>query len=294
MNDLSRSDASGRPPDRAGTPPNPPIRIDTETAQPARMGDYLAGGGANFPVDREVIDYITAVLPGGQEDARAMIHGLRAFVDKGVRHLAGEAGIRQFLDFGTRMPTGAKLHEVVRELAPDARVVYVIGDDTVMAHAHRLRDDTPPAASDFIRSRPSDVAHVLRAAAATLDFGQPVGLLVHGHLNFITDTGVAQRLLDQLLDAVAPDSYVLLTHLASDIRTDDIARAVERAGQIADSAKMPALTLRSHAEVSAFLEKLQLVGPGIVPADHWDPDETTTARPDESTTFMYGAIARKP
>lgn len=272
---------------------NPPIEIDIHSAQPARITDYLLGGQANFAVDRDVAEYIAEALPGGTEAARSATRASQAFQTRVARYLVGEAGIRQLLFVGARLPNGVKVHEQVQPIAPECRVVYVIDDDVTMAHAHTLVRSTPEGASAYIREPLRDPERILRDAADTLDFVQPVAVMMQGGLHQIPDDGDAQRLVSRLLDETVAGSYLAMSHLTGELLGEGIAPALQRLQQMVDASKMVALTLRNHAQVSAFFDGLELVEPGVVAVHQWRPDEPVEGAPEESNSLLYGAVGRK-
>jgi hypothetical protein len=290
-------DDSGLPVDPTADPaptlPNPPIHIDIETAQPARMGDYLLGGGANFSVDREVTDYITASLPGGTDAARMVVQATSAFQDRVVQYLAGEQGVRQYLNFRTRLPSGPKVHEIAHGIAPDSTIVYVFDDDVSLAHAHRLGKGTPAGPVSYVRGRLRDIGKLLQQVQGMLDFEKPVALLVFGALVAIDDDDDADRTVAALLDSVVSGSYLVVTHVVIDLPDGGLAEPLKRFEEKLAEGKLPQMTLRTRDKVSRFFDSLELVEPGIVPVDQWRPD-TNHALPSDSAMFIYGAVGRKP
>lgn len=278
--------------DPAPTLPNPPIRIDIETAQPARMGDYLLGGGANFSVDRSVIEYITEALPGGMDTARATVRASQAFQDQAVHYLAGGAGIRQFLHIGTRLPTGTKVHKAAQEIAPESRVVYVIDDDVTLAHAHQLLDSRPEGMVVYVRGDPYHPEKVIDRAADTLNFSLPVAVALYGALHLLHDEAAYQA-VNSLLAEVVPGSYLVLTHLTADALGGQVTDALQRHRELAKQAKTPPLFLRTQTQITRFFDGLELIPPGVTPVDEWRPHEPPSATAP-SKTFIYGGIGRKP
>jgi hypothetical protein len=273
---------------------NPPIKIDINAAQPARMTDYLLGGQANFAVDRDVTEYIVDALPGGAEAARATTRASQAFQSRVARYLVGEAGMRQLLYVGARLPSGVKVHELAQKIAPECRVVYVIDDDVTMAHAHTLVSSSPEGASAYIRARLHDPEHILEYAADTLDFGRPVGVMIQGALHQIPDDDEAHRVVARLMDAVPAGSYLSVSHLTAELLGNELAAAIERLQEMIEASKIAALTLRDHAQISQLLDGLELVEPGVVPIDKWHSDGTAEDASEEPDSLIYGAVARKP
>jgi hypothetical protein len=290
--DTEPSDADLTP-----TLPNPPIHIDIDTAQTARMGDYLLGGGANFAVDRQVTDYITEPLPGGTDTARAAVRAGLDFQTRVVRHLTSERGIRQFLNLTSRIPPRNVIHDVAQQIAPETRVVYAITDDTAMAHAHRLVEDAADNTVAYIRApgHIGDTDELLRLAAKSLDFTKPIGVLILGILNYIKDNDLAHAAVRHFMNATCSGSYVALTHLTSDYLGAEMAEAIRRLQETIEDSRMVPVKLRSLSEIESLLAGMELIGPGIVPIGRWHPDEVPTVeQQDDERTFMCAVLARKP
>jgi hypothetical protein len=253
------------------------------------MYDYLLGGTDNFAVDREAADHAFAAYPGGFETARIHARAQREFLGRAVRYLIGE-GIRQFLDIGTGVPNADNAHGVAQAAAPESRVVYVDNDPMVLAHAHSLVKSTAEGATAYIDGDLRDPAGILDHAASTLDFSQPVAVMLVGILHLIPDDDDPDGIVARLLDAVIPGSALVVAHLAKDIQADEMAEMADRANQ----AMQDTLVLRTHDGVARFLDGVELVDPGVVRVDQWRPDETTTpvAR-DILPAPVYGAVGRK-
>ena len=265
-----------------------PIGIDTTIPHMARVYDYLLGGRTNFAVDRQLAEHATAALPGGIDEARRNVQANRQFLEWAVRHLAGELGVRQFLDIGTGIPDDGNVQAVARQVAPDARVVCVDHDPVVLAHAHLLLRGTPKGATDYLDVDLRETETILHRAAATLDFTEPVAVMLLGVLHYVLDDENPYGIVARLVDAVPPGSYLVISHLASDIQPEAMAELTRRHNE---SAPADLATVRSHAEVSRFFEGLDLLAPGVVPLDHWcSPD--ATARGEPPTIGIYGGIAR--
>jgi hypothetical protein len=264
--------------------PDPGAGIDTSVAHPARVYDYWLGGKDHFAADREAAEQVIAVRPTIVRDIRAN----RALLRRGVRYLAAEAGIRQFLDIGTGIPTSPNVHEVVQGVAPDARVVYVDNDPIVLAHARALLTSTPEGATDYIDADLRKPEEILREAARTLDFTRPVAVVLVGTLHLVSDEEDPYDIVGRLLAATVPGSYLLLSHAGSDV---DPARVAEVAKQYNERVATK-MTRRSQAEVARFVAGLDLVDPGIVQHHRWRPD------PGELTgdyeVAGWSVLARKP
>lgn len=264
------------------------IEIDTSTAHPARVYDYLLGGVDHFAVDREAAERGSAALPGGVDRARAMVRAQRAFLASAVRHLATELGVRQFLDIGTGIPNGDNVHRVAQQTAPDARVVYVDRDPVVLAHAHVLLRSTPQGATDYLQADLRDPKAILSGAAATLDLAQPVGIVLVGILHLIGDEDDPYGIVACLLDAVPAGSYLAVSHLASDVQPE-LAEAMRRVNETMSDP----FILRNRAEVARFLDGLELADPGIVTLDRWHPPDTPPPTAGGPPVAAYGVIGRK-
>ena len=238
--------------------------LDTTVPHSARIWNYWLGGKDHFAADRLAGDQTIAVLPEIVDIARAS----RQFLARVVRYLAADAGIRQFLDIGTGLPTANNTHEVAQGVAPESRVVYVDNDPMVLAHAHALLVSSPEGASDYVEADARDVGTILRRAAATLDFSRPVAITMLGILPFIGDDDEARGIVARLLAAVPSGSYLAVTHSTSEVSG---ARVVEAVRQWNEVAPTP-YTLRSPAQIAAFFEGLELIEPGLVPCPRWRPD----------------------
>jgi len=263
-----------------------PPEINTGTAHPARVYDYWLGGKDNFAADRELGDAIIAALPSTRLGARAN----RAFLGRAVRYLAGEAGVRQFLDIGTGIPTAGNTHEVAQAVAPTSRVVYVDNDPIVLAHARALMTSDPAGATEFIQADLRDPDKILAdpALKRTLDLGQPVALMLIAILHFLTDEENPQGIVSTLVDALPSGSYLTLSHLTADFIDPEQAASASAAGQQSGVTYVP----RTRAEVAAFFTGLELVDPGVVPVLAWRPDDG--APDDPRAVSGYGAMGRKP
>src|SRR5438552_9402003 len=180
--------------------------IDTTVSHSARIWNYWLGGKDNFAADREAGDRVAAMLPGIVAQARAD----RAFLGRAIRYLAGEEGIRQFLDIGTGLPTANNTHEVAQRVAPASRIVYVDNDPLVLAHARALLTSSPEGATDYLDADLREPHRILRGAAATLDFDRPVALMPLGLLGYVADFEQARGIVRQLLDAVPSGSFLVI------------------------------------------------------------------------------------
>ena len=224
------------------------------------------------------------VAPVVAEVARAD----RAFLGKVVHHLAADLGIRQFLDIGTGLPTASNTHEVAQRAAPESRIVYVDNDPIVLAHARALLTGGPQGATAYIDADARDTEKILAGAADTLDFSQPVAVLLLGILLFIPDEDGPYAITSRLMGAVPPGSYLAISHGASDIEAESVAKASGRYNQ---HSAVP-MHLRTRAEFIRFFDGLDIADPGVVPLDQWEPG--TGATGTGTGLPVYGALGRKP
>jgi hypothetical protein len=257
--------------------PDEPL-VDITMPHSARVWNYWLGGKDNYPVDREAGQRVYEVFPSIVEVARAS----RAFLARAIGFLAGEAGIRQFLDVGTGLPTADNTHEVAQRIAPRSRVVYVDNDPLVLLHARALLSSGPEGATDYLDADVHEPDGILDAAAKTLDFRQPVALMLLGIMGNIADLAEARSLANRLLDPLAPGSYFVLNDgTVSAQRTE----ANER---YADSGAAPYYS-RTPDEIASFFEGVDLVDPGVVSTPLWRPAPGDTPTPLD----VYCGVARK-
>jgi hypothetical protein len=267
--------------DSAATPGEEQIsKLNTGIPHSARVWNYWLGGKDNFPADQQVGDQVLEVFPGIVENARAS----RAFLARAVRYLAGEAGIRQFLDIGTGLPTANNTHELAQQVAPECRIVYVDNDPIVLAHARALLTSSPQGATDYIDADVRETDTILQEAARTLDFAQPVGLIMLGILGNVADYDQARSIVKRLLDGVPSGSYLVVndgTHTSEEI--------VEGARVSGEGGHQ--YTLRSPEEIARFFDGLDLLEPGVVPAPWWRPELGPSG---PSADDSRCGVARKP
>jgi S-adenosyl methyltransferase len=261
----------------------PPIKLDTSVAHSARLWNYLLGGKDNFAADREAAEYALALMPELVLSARAD----REFLGRAVRHLARDAGIRQFLDIGTGLPTANNTHEVAQSVAPDSRVVYVDNDPMVLVHARALLTSTPQGATDYIDADLRDPDKILHAATRTLGFDQPIAIMLLGILNFVIDNDEAYQIVATLVDAVPSGSYLVIAHPTMEVNPE----AVQEAMRQWNASGAAPITARSRDEMSRFFEGLELLEPGIVTCSEWRPDPEYPGVDVEVSE--YGAVGRK-
>jgi hypothetical protein len=266
------------PVDREGPPPD----IDISVAHVARVYDYWLGGKTNFTPDQVAARAAMRAAPHVAEGVR----GNRAFLARAVRYLVGRAGVRQFLDIGTGIPAADNTHEVAQAMARECRVVYVDNDPIVLSHARALLTSGTKGATAYLDEDLRNVGEIIHAAAGTLDFTEPVAVMLIGILQCIPDEDDPAGIIKLLMDAVPPGSYLAISHPASDI---DVVGIRNLAYQLHERMSME-LRFRSRAEVAALFDGLELVEPGLVRVPEWRPDsDADLANP----ATVWGGVARK-
>jgi len=274
-----RSPAHGEPEpegpdDSAGT------AIDTTVPHSARIWNYWLGGKDNYAVDRVAGDQFSAIFPQIVDIARAD----RAFLGRVVRFLAGEAGVRQFLDVGTGLPTKDNTHEVAQRVAPESRIVYVDNDPLVLAHARALLSSSPEGNTNYVDADMGDPEKVLQEAAKWLDLTQPVALTLMGVLGHVTDYAEARSIVAALLDGLPAGSYLAINDsINTSEALEDALRQYEASGAV------PYRT-RSLEQFADFFDGLELVEPGVVLVADWRPDPAAFPGPEIP---QGGAVGRK-
>jgi hypothetical protein len=258
-------------------------KIDSTRPHSARVWNYWVGGKDHYPIDRQVGEQIREVFPDIIEIAR---HS-RAFLGRAVRHLAGDLGVRQFLDIGTGLPTHDNTHEVVQRVAPDSRIVYVDNDPLVLVHARALLISTPQGATDYVDADVRDPDLILREAAGTLDFRRPIGLVLLGIMGNVLDDDEAYAIVRTLVSALPPGSYVAVNDGSYVIDQEGAKLAEQRRAEAGAPYR-----LRSPAEIGRFLDGLELLEPGLVSVSRWRPEATPFGPPPEVDSFC--GVARKP
>jgi S-adenosyl methyltransferase len=256
--------------------------FDNGIPQTARIWNYWLGGRDNFSVDRQVGEEIREAFPKIVANARAS----RGFLVRAVRYLAGEAGIRQFLDIGTGLPTADNTHEVAQAVAPDSRIVYVDNDPLILVHARALLTSSPEGVTDYVEADLRDPDTVLREAARTLDLTQPVGLMLMGILGHVSDDDTARSIVRRLIGALPSGSY-LACYDGSNTSPE-----VVEAARIWNLSANPTYHLRSPERIAGFFEGLELVEPGVVSVTRWRPEPTPAEPPAEIEQFC--GVGRKP
>jgi hypothetical protein len=269
-------------------------RIGGETkpaATAARIYDYHLGGTHNFPADREAAAVMLRMFPLISKMARTN----RAFLRRTVQYLAAEAGVRQFLDIGSGIPTEGNVHEIVQRVAPEATVVYVDIDPVAVAESLELLEgnDRATAIRGDLRQPQEILAH--RQVRSTLDFDQPIGLLLAAVLHFVPDDALAYGAVDQLRAGLAPGSYLAISHMTADdaeYRNDDI----DVAHELYRSRTATPVGLRSRPQFERFFSGLDLVEPGVVWSPQWRPapDDPQDFADNPKASANLGAVARIP
>lgn len=257
-------------------------RIDVSVPHSARFWNYWLGGRDNYQADREIAEQIAATWPGLVDVARTSRH----FLHRAIHHLVGEAGVRQFLDVGTGLPTADNTHEVAQRVAPESRIVYVDNDPLVLAHARALLTSTPEGATDYLDADLNDTDTILREAARTLDFAQPVALILMGIIGHVADYEEAKAIIRKLLGALPSGSY--LVHYDG---TNTSPGMVDAQDQYNSSGAVP-YYVRSPEQIAGYFEGLEILEPGIVRVTQWRPEPVDPlGSPGEVDAF--GGIGRK-
>jgi hypothetical protein len=269
-------------------PGQPPVDLHTDQPHPARVYDYLLGGKDNFAADRAAAEAGLQANPNSRIPPREN----RAFLGRVVRYLADEAGISQFLDIGTGIPTSPNVHEVAQDIEPRARIVYVDNDPIVLTQARALLTTGPQGRTAYIDADLRDIDAILGSAdlRRTLDLGQPVGLLLIAVLHFIPDEDDPWALASRLLAALPSGSYLALSHLTGDFDPEAWAGVVavyRRSGVT--------MQVRRKPDIDRFFAGLDLIDPGVVSLPHWRPAPSDVGRPpSDAAVSVYGGVARKP
>lgn len=252
-------------------------RLDTEHPHSARIWNYLLGGKDNFASDRRAADAVLAQMPEIADFARAG----RGFLTRAVNFLAGEVGIRQFLDLGTGLPTADNTHELAQRVAPESRIVYVDNDPLVLVHARALMTSTAEGVTSYVDADVRSPETILAAARETLDFSRPVAVMMIGILGHVADSDNPARIVRTFIDALAPGSYLAIN---DSIVTPENYSAVETAQNEGAN-----YHLRTVEQITGFFDGLELVEPGVVSTPQWRPDPDT----DPEDLAVYCGLARK-
>ena len=259
-----------------------PPTFDTSVAHVARVYNYWLGGKDNFAADRAAGEQAIKAFPNIVLSARAN----RAFLARAVRFLAGEAGIRQFLDIGTGIPSANNTHEVAQSVAPESRIVYVDNDPVVLNHARALLTSDPAGATAYVDADLRDPQKILASAAQHLDFGRPVALMLMAILQHLGDEDDPYGIVATLLGALPAGSYLALSHPAKDIDAASMAKMADSLNQM----MAEKVTFRDRPAVARFFDGLELVEPGMVQASKWRPASELEAA---SPAALWAGVARK-
>jgi hypothetical protein len=276
---MSTQDVSGRQGSDTGAAEPP--SFDISRAHSARVYDYWLGGKDNYEADRVAAEQFIELMPNILGGVRAN----RAFLRRAVQYLAGEAGIRQFLDIGTGLPTAENTHEVAQAIAPESRIVYVDNDPIVLAHARALLTSSAEGATAYVDADARDTGKILEAAAEVLDFSQPVAVMSLLVLQYVPDADRPHDIVSRLMGAVPSGSYLTISDTTTDIDTERVTAST--AGL--NARLWPAQsTLRSRAQIERYFDGLELVEPGIVPMPQW------RTLPNPLVIPVYAGMGRKP
>jgi hypothetical protein len=260
-----------------------PLPFDTTKAHQARIYDYLLGGKDNYAADRAAAEEALKIYPEWAFTARAN----RAFLGRVVRYLAGEAGIRQFLDIGSGIPTAGNLHQVAQEITPETRVVYVDYDPVVLAHARALLTSGEAGATEYIDADLRDTGAILGRAAQLLDFSKPVAVTLIALLHAIPDSDDPHAIVARLMDAMPSGSYLALSHLGPEFLTPEALRETQN---MSGRRVQQQITWRSREQVARFFEGTDLVEPGLVRVEEWRPEPGTS---ETEGSPLWCAVGRK-
>jgi hypothetical protein len=256
--------------------------IDTSVPQSARIWNYFLGGRDNYEVDRAAGDEVIKMFPGIVNGAR----GARYFLARAVRHLAGEVGVRQFLDVGTGLPSVDNTHEIAQRVAPASRVVYVDNDPLVLAHARALLSSSPEGMTDYIDADLHEPDAMLETVRPLLDFSQPIALMLMGILGHVEDYDEARSLVRRLLAALPSGSHLVLYD------STNTSEAYVAAADFYNARATVPYILRSPEQITGFFDGLELLDPGVVSCSRWHPDTLALGLPAE--IHQYGGVGRKP
>ena len=258
-------------------------RSDPLVPHPARVYGYWLGGKDHYPADRKAAEEVIAHRPQVVTGARAN----RAFLGRVVRYLAGECGIRQFIDVGPGLPAPGNTHEIAQAVAPDCRIVYVDNDPLVLTYARALLTSSPHGSCDYLDADLRDTPTVLAGASWTLDFMRPTAVLMLAVLHFIADADDPAGIVAALTGQLAPGSYLVISHLTADFAPGPVDAGVSAYNALVPTALIP----RTHSQVSALFAGLPLVPPGVVPLTEWRP---APVYPSPRSSDMYAGVARAP
>ncbi|MFD4873189.1 SAM-dependent methyltransferase [Streptomyces sp. NPDC058420] len=257
-------------------------RLQLDRPHSARVWNFLLGGKDNYAADREAGEMIVQMFP----DIALLARLQRRFLVRAVRYLTEEAGIRQFLDVGTGLPTVDNTHEVAQRIAPESRIVYVDNDPLVLVHAQALLTSTPEGACAYLEADVRDPERILEVAAKTLDFSQPIALTMLGILGQISDSDEPEAVVSRFLEALPPGSYLALSD------GTDTNAALNQAISVYNANSASSYHLRGPERIEAFFTGLEVIEPGIVPTSQWHPEPVDVGR-DPSDVDAICGIGRK-
>jgi hypothetical protein len=269
-------------PDSAASPPP----LDTTVPHSARIWNYWLGGKDNYAVDRAAGDQFLATFP----DIAVVARATRAFMGRAVQYLATDAGIRQFLDIGTGLPTFNSTHEIAQQAAPESRIVYVDNDPVVLLHAHALLQGTVEGETDYLDADLRDPEVIVSGAAKTLDFTRPVAVMLLGVMGHVTDDGQAYSIVRQLMDSVSAGSYLVLSDGTTAVHGEQGQAAQD---DYNESGAVP-YCLRSPAQIARFFDGLDLVEPGVVSCPQWRPLVSSLGGTAPAEVDAFAGVGRKP
>jgi hypothetical protein len=262
------------------------VPVNSALAHPARVYNAWLGGKDHYPADQEAAALAASANPLIIEAVRAN----RAFLGRAVRELVDGAGVRQFLDIGTGIPAADNTHEVAQRADPGTRVVYVDNDPVVLAHAEALLVSSGEGATDYLQADLREVDRILDRARATLDFSQPVGLMLVAVLQYVPDADDPYGITAALLDALPPGSHLVVSHPASDIAAEQVAKSMRVYNERADA--HAGATPRTYDEVTRFFRGTDLLEPGVVELPRWRPDGDTVT--PSAPLPMWCGVGRTP
>jgi hypothetical protein len=265
-----------------------PGRIDTTKPHPARMYDYYLGGKDHYPIDAEAAEGVLSINPHAAHGARA----LRRFMQRSTHFLVAEAGIRQFLDIGTGIPTEPNLHQVAQGVHPEARIVYADNDPIVLTHARALLRSSAQGRTAYLDADVREPDKILGAPELldTIDLSQPVALSMNALLHFVPDEFHAYELVSAFVDALAPGSYLVISHVTYDFDPETILKVIAHY----NASGIPAQS-RTEAEVTVFFDGLELVEPGVVPVHQWraGADDPTAGYTNQQAASYVGVALKR-
>jgi hypothetical protein len=274
--------------ERSGDGHRPEDLIRADVPHSARIYNYWLGGKDHFDIDRVIGEQVVQAEP----EMVAMMRHNRAFLGRAVDHLVRERGVRQFLDIGTGLPVADNTHEVAQRAAPESRIVYVDNDPIVLVHARALLTSSPEGATDYIDADLREPRKILSAAAKTLDFGEPVTVMLLGTLNHIAEDAEALAIVRTIMDALVPGSHLVISVNTNVLNPENMNRA---AAAYNEAFGNPSIYLSTPERLAAFFEGMEMVDPGLVPAARWKPIAAGSPFEDETSDMdLYVGVGRKP